>query len=154
MTPNVANLSPIGTNNPPIVIHWNVMARAKFKFGDTTSQHEPVGRQFAPLHSTVHLIGDTRRHSKFYWRTLAHTVAHWHQMSHATWTRKHAERTLIRRQSEPLRANHKIFGAYWHQVAPAKWTPSITDVIAANRNKVYVARSTTNSPSSTCLRHR
>ena len=75
VTPNGANISPIGTNNPPIGIHWNVMARAKFKFGANTSQHEPIGRQFAPLHPTGHLIGDTRRHSKLHWRTLAHTVA-------------------------------------------------------------------------------
>ena len=34
----------------------------------------------------------------------------------------HAERTLIRHHSEPLRANHIIFGANWHQLA--QWTPS------------------------------
>ena len=37
----------------------------------------------------------------------------------------HAERTLIRRHSEPLRASHIIFGANWHQLALAQWTPSI-----------------------------
>ena len=42
----------------------------------------------------------------------------------------HAERTFIRRHSEPLRANHIIFGANWHQLALAQWTTSIRYLIS------------------------
>ena len=49
----------------------------------------------------------------------------------------HAEWTLIRRHSEPLRATHIIFGANWHQLAPAQWTPSIT---APNLNVAATSR--------------
>jgi hypothetical protein len=38
----------------------------------------------------------------------------------------HAERILIRRHNEPLRANHIIIGANCRKRPLAQWTPSIT----------------------------